>query len=95
MQLEDRLRRFLDPLLGGTNGAGWPFGEPLRPSVMLREAQTAAGDEANVTEVAIGIDGNEPDESCREVPIGAHDLVWLQRVAVEPAPGASTGRGLR
>lgn len=78
--LHAHLARFLDPLEGGDTGDGWPFGEPLRPSVLLREAQRALGDAARAKRVAIGLDGAEPDESCRDVAIGAHELVWLQRL---------------
>src|SRR5205085_1748451 len=34
--LDSALRRFLDPLMGGDQGDGWPLGEPLRPSALLR-----------------------------------------------------------
>jgi predicted phage baseplate assembly protein len=48
-----RLRSFLDPLIGGDEAEGWPFGEPLRPSTILRQAQRALGNEGNVMEVSI------------------------------------------
>ncbi|HMF57059.1 MAG TPA: hypothetical protein VK619_12015, partial [Pyrinomonadaceae bacterium] len=47
-RINDRLKDFLDPLLGGDDGTGWPFGEPLRPSALLREAQQALGEEGEV-----------------------------------------------
>ena len=46
------LRCYLDPLLGGDGGDGWPFGEPLRPSALLRATQAALGDLAQVEKVA-------------------------------------------
>jgi len=77
-----RLRAFLDPL------GDWPFGEPLRPAVLRREAQQAAGTTAEIGLVSIGIDGDEPSENCREVEVGPHDLVYLTevRLRVKAAP---------
>src|SRR5262249_19486642 len=49
------LRRYLDPVVGGDDGTGWPFGDPLRPSALLRVAQAAVSDTAEVTGVAIGL----------------------------------------
>lgn len=94
-RIHDRLRRFLDPLVGGDEGEGWPFGEPVRASVMLREVQAAAGREARVLEVAIGIDGREPAESCRAVEIGPHELVWLRTLELQFRRGAAAVEGLR
>lgn len=90
-----RLRRFLDPLRGGDEGGGWPFGEPVRVSVMLRELQAAAGKQVDVALVAIGLDGDEPGETCRALPIGAHELVWLEELALQVERGAAAAGGLR
>jgi predicted phage baseplate assembly protein len=94
-RLDDALRRFLDPLTGGDELAGWPFGNPLRPSVLMREA-VAAFDEGEIESVAVGLDGAAPDEDCDETPLGPHDLPVLADVSVTFAP-ASRGRpgGLR
>ena len=81
--IHDRLERFLDPLVGGDDSSGWTFGEPVRASVMLREVQAAVDNEARVARVAIGIDDDEPNESCRAVSIGAHELVWLKAVELQ------------
>jgi hypothetical protein len=81
------LRAFLDPL------GDWPFGEPLRPAVLRRVAQQAAGTAAEIGLVSIGIDGDAPSESCREVEVGPHDLVELTevRLRVKAAPVLSGG----
>lgn len=68
--VESALRRYLDPLAGGDDQTGWPFGEPLRPSALLRCAQRALGDLADVAGVAIGLDGADAVENCRDVPPG-------------------------
>lgn len=89
------LTRFLDPLVGGDDRNGWPFGDPLRPSVMMREA-LAALDDGEVVAVSIGLDGVEPSEDCAETAIGPHDLPALVSVQVrfETDRTARTG-GLR
>lgn len=94
-KVQSRLQRFLDPLQGGDAGTGWSFGEPVRAAVMLREVQAAIGSLAQVTEVAIGLDGDEPNESCAAVAIGAHELVWLQELSLQIERGAGTAGGLR
>jgi hypothetical protein len=80
--LREALRRYLDPLVGGDDGDGFPFGGPLRPSALLRVAQAAAGDAADISAVAIGLDGAPPDEDCADVPLRTGDLVALLEVAL-------------
>ena len=61
------LRQYLDPLAGGDDGTGWPFGAPLRPSALLRVAQQAAGHDGEVASVAIALDDAASWEDCRDV----------------------------
>jgi hypothetical protein len=78
-----RLTRFLDPLTGGDQAEGWPFGEMLRPSVLLRQAQLAITDAGEVVQVAISLPAATPPvtgESCSDVPIGDHALPALYQV---------------
>jgi predicted phage baseplate assembly protein len=89
------LQNFLDPLRGGVQKQGWPFGEPLRPSVLLSEAQKAAGLDANIQSVSIGLDCNAPAENCKDVEIKPHQLVVLRDVVVRLEPEASSQGGLR
>jgi predicted phage baseplate assembly protein len=94
-RVAEALRRFLDPLEGGDDRDGWPFGDPLRPSVLMREASRADGD-GDVDSVSIGLDGAVPSESCQEVRIGPHDLPALIDVAVTFAPNVrARAQGLR
>ncbi|WP_290050152.1 putative baseplate assembly protein [Amycolatopsis solani] len=88
------LRRFLDPLAGGDDETGWPFGEPLRPSALLRAAQQALGDLAAVTAVAIGLDGAEPAETCDDVPLRPGDLPVAREVRTRVVPAVEPGEGL-
>ncbi|GLY40031.1 putative baseplate assembly protein [Amycolatopsis sp. NBRC 101858] len=90
----DALRRFLDPLAGGDDGTGWPFGEALRPSALLRAAQQALGDLADVTAVAIGIDGTEPAETCDDVPLRAGELPVVREVRTHVVAVVEAGEGL-
>jgi hypothetical protein len=119
------LRRFLDPLIGGDSGEGWPFGEPLRPSALLREAQRALENEGSVTEVSVKLldsllsDGQQKNqdpchpsnviactatkedprqgksENCKDLPIGAHELVELREAAVNFSRPMDSPGGLR
>lgn len=86
------LRRFLDPLEGGDDAQGWPFGDPIRPSVLMREAMAALR-EGDIDAVAIGLDGATPSEDCKEVSIGPHALPALADVAVSFAADTSARPG--
>ncbi|MFJ9797493.1 putative baseplate assembly protein [Streptomyces sp. NPDC101145] len=92
--LTGALRRHLDPLVGGDDGEGWPFGGPLRPSALLRAAQRALGDLADVHAVAVGLDGAVPDESCRDVPLRPGELPVLRAVHTRIVPAVEPGEGL-
>lgn len=88
------LRRFLDPLVGGDDQDGWPFGQPLRPSALLRAAQRALGDLADIAAVGVGLDGTDAYESCDEVPLGAGELPVLRTVRTRIVPAVEPGEGL-
>jgi hypothetical protein len=83
-QIRQSLQDFLDPLLGGDDRQGWPFGEPLRPSVILREAQRVVPDGAQVTKVSICLmDDDIPAKDCSEVSIGPHELLVLKEITIQ------------
>ncbi|MEU1802871.1 putative baseplate assembly protein [Streptomyces sp. NPDC019937] len=88
------LRRFLDPLVGGDDEDGWPFGEPMRPSALLRAAQRALGDLADIAAIGVGLDGADPAEACDEVPIAAGELPVLRTVRTRIVPAVEPGEGL-
>jgi Baseplate J-like protein len=88
------LRRYLDPLVGGDEETGWPFGEALRPSALLRAAQQAVGDLAGVGAVAIGIDGAAPDETCADVPLRPGELPEAREIRTRLVPAVDPGEGL-
>lgn len=91
-RLLDGLRRYLDPLTGGADGQGWPFGEPVRPSELLGVAQRLAGQTVAIDAVAVGLDGAAPTEACHDAAIGAHELVVLRDLSLA-APPPGTGNG--
>jgi hypothetical protein len=93
-RIEARLRRFLDPLGGGDATAWWPFGAPLRPSLLLREVQQAIGRGLTARRVAVGLDGAAPDEDCSDVQIGPNALPWLASIDYTITAAPLTG-GLR
>jgi len=88
------LRRYLDPLAGGDDETGWPFGEALRPSALLRTAQQALGDLADVAGVAIALDGAEPAEACLDVPLQPGELPAVQDIRTRIVPQTEPGEGL-
>ncbi|GAB3451456.1 baseplate J/gp47 family protein [Actinophytocola sediminis] len=88
------LRGYLDPLVGGDEGTGWPFGAPLRPSALLRAAQLALGDLAAVAAVAIALDGTAPAETCGDVPLGTGELPNPHEVLTRIVPAVDPGEGL-
>lgn len=88
------VRLFLDPLLGGTDGAGWPFGEPLRPTALLGVAQRELGDRGDVDEVQISLDG-APFEGCEDAVLRPYELAAVDSVDVAIATSSTQEAGLR
>jgi hypothetical protein len=93
LAIVNRLTTYLDPLEGGDSGDGWPFGGPLRPSALLKQAQTAAGELASVESIAI-LTG-AVNENCLDVPLSPHRLPALRGVAVVHRRAARVLEGLR
>jgi predicted phage baseplate assembly protein len=87
-------RTYLDPLVGGA-GDGWPFGEPLRPSALLRRAHALLGPGIPIASVAIGLDDDLPHDDCADVTIGGNELVHLRDLSVRWEPSAAQDGGLR
>jgi hypothetical protein len=89
----EALRRHLDPLEGGADGDGWPFGGVVRPSELVGVASRAAGVEATVTRLAVALD-NGAWSDCDERPTGPRDLVWLADAELTWTAAATGGSGL-
>ena len=87
-KMRRRLRRFLDPLVGGDLGDGWPFGEPVRPSAILREAQDALGEHGRVLQLFIDLpDQTTPAKKTSEPPCASSPQCSAPRAdGAEPDP---------
>jgi predicted phage baseplate assembly protein len=93
-RIMDALRRHLDPLVGGSERGGWPFGGAVRPSALAGVVQRALGPEATVTRLAVALDGG-PWSDCADAEIGSRELVWLESATVSWVTALPTGGGLR
>ena len=93
--IQDHLTRFLDPLTGGERGAGWPFGEALRPSGLIKQVQQVIGQGVLVQRLGIALDGKGVYEDCRDVTIARHELVFLQSLDLKLHRQARATGGLR
>lgn len=87
------LTRHLDVLVGGDEGSGWPFGNPLRPTALMHQVQTLLPGAVAVTRVAIALDEPTDFEDCRDLSIRPHELVFLAGLTTrfERAPQAQGG----
>jgi predicted phage baseplate assembly protein len=82
--VELALRRYFDPLLGGDDGLGWPFGGPLRYSKIVQKVFAVKGVDS-VPELVLTVD-DEEREPCQDVllaDIAPQALVHLAAHAVE------------
>ncbi len=68
------LDRYLNPLVGGDQGEGWPFGGTLRYPALLRRISNVNGVHA-VARLNLVLDGIRIS-SCRDVPIARYALLW-------------------
>lgn len=82
MSIERELMVFLDPLVGGAEKEGWPFGEPIRPSALMRRIKSLLPAGVNVRDVGVALDDGNEYEACNEVAIGNHNLVYMAQLSV-------------
>jgi len=95
-QMNANLQNFLDPLTGGDAGEGWLFGDPLRPSALLRVAQAVLDSAGDVQSVSVRIDSaGAGAEFCKDVPIRPHELVNLIHVDLVSKQRPAQNGGLR
>lgn len=94
-RLTAALRLYLDPLLGGDDQQGWPFGHPLRPTALLGVAQRELGDRGDVDSVAFAIDDTCTFEACEDVVIRPYELVTVAAIDIVIEATASSEVGLR
>ncbi|MFE2216584.1 hypothetical protein ACFW93_32175 [Streptomyces canus] len=96
--LRARLRRHLDPLSGGPDEDGWPFGDPVRPTGLLQVALDAVAESGSlssaVTAVAVGLDGAEPLVFDRDLPLGSGELPVFDGLVLAAVEGDGAGEVL-
>lgn len=80
-EVEAALRRYFDPLLGGDDGRGWPFGGALRYSKIVQRVFAVDGVDS-VPELLLTLDG-EARPACTDVPLTDAPHALLQLVAHE------------
>jgi predicted phage baseplate assembly protein len=81
----DTLTAYLDPIRGGADGTGWPFGAPLRHVGLVRRLLAVPGVLA-IPQVNVVLDGRRRPP-CTDTPISAHGLVFADRHELIPVPG--------
>jgi hypothetical protein len=88
-QIKSQLATHFDPLSGGSDGHGWPFGQSVYISELYAFLDTVEGvdyvepkDQQPVLKISIG---NSPGHEIREgsqtigLRLGPHELVWFDR----------------
>jgi hypothetical protein len=88
--IEAAIRARLDPLLGGDELDGWPFGNPVPPSDLLRVAQLAAAEDGDVTSVGVALDGSSTFEVCGDVALQPYELPDVTSVEIDITPEGSS-----
>lgn len=78
----DAVRTYLDPLRGGEDGAGWPFGGALRHTALVRRLFAVDGVLA-VSRLSLTIDGVRLPP-CTDHALPPHHLVWPERPLLIP-----------
>ncbi|XVU28356.1 putative baseplate assembly protein [Actinoplanes sp. CA-054009] len=79
----DAVTGYLDPLAGGENGAGWPFGGAVRHAPLVRRLLSVDGVRA-VSGLSLTAGGRRLPP-CTDHPIPRHDLVRPERPLLIPA----------
>ncbi len=83
----DAVTTYLDPLRGGEDGGGWPFGGAVRHTPLVRRLLSVDGVLA-VSGLSLTADGLRLPP-CADHPIPPDDLVWPERpllIPVEESP---------
>jgi predicted phage baseplate assembly protein len=78
----DAVTQYLDPLVGGENGAGWPFGGAVRHTPLVRRLLAVDGVLA-VSGLSLTVDGLRLSP-CTDHAIPPNDLVWPERPLLIP-----------
>jgi predicted phage baseplate assembly protein len=80
---------YLDPITGGEDGAGWPFGGALRYAPLVRLLVTGVTGVRAITRLTLVIDGTRT-KTCTDFQPRAHALFWPLTHDVVPAKPVGT-----
>ena len=69
------LDSYLDPIAGGDDGRGWPFGGPLQNSALVRKLLNDVAGVTAVPSLVFIVDGVR-GARCADFPIPARSLLW-------------------
>lgn len=98
------LFRYLDPLIGGDDHTGWPFGGVIRPSALIKIVQEHIEPGIVIEKIGVAlIDKNtdattfeyHPFEYCYDLTLPTYHLVQLDHVHVNIQAVANTEGGLK
>jgi len=84
--LIETLDRYLNPLTGGDDGQGWPFGAPLRFSVLMRRLLSSVPGVSAIPRLRLIVDG-VPQRRCGDVALQRGELFWPEGHSVIPESG--------
>ncbi len=76
LEIEEALLAYLHPLSGGDDGAGWPFGGPIRYSKVTQRVYAVEGVDS-IRSLVLLVGGEEQAE-CRDVTIAPNALVYSE-----------------
>lgn len=82
--VRETMLAFLDPLMGGMEGDGWPFGGTIFYSQVIQRIVSIKG-VRRVAELVVAVDGRE-QPACADVPICRNEVVFSEphdRIVVE------------
>lgn len=79
---EAAVRLHLDPLLGGPDGEGWPFGDPVRPSDIMRVVQDEIREDGDVTLVGITL-APAAEVTCGDAVLRSYELPRITALRVQ------------
>lgn len=74
-RLIEELNRYFDPIGGGSDETGWPFGGAIRYMPLLRRLLSRVTTASAITRINLVVDGVR-FASCTDVPISPQGLLW-------------------
>jgi len=79
------LDRWIDPVIGGDDGEGWPFGGAIRHDALVRFLLREVDGLTAIPRLVLVVDGVR-SRRCEDVEIPPHDLLWPAVHELIPLP---------